>query len=376
LTNLQKDIAGHIETYWPNSLEEYSEAYSPDSEDIQAMSKTFKKLDANERDELLICRKLEDRITDMQTTLTASEDINQNTIRIREDFQNGFKVVMKPIDIGCMVGPKLKSIKKIILTSATLDSGLIERDLGIKATTTINEPSPFNYKANGLVYIPKTVPNPSTLEGNKTEWIVQVSREITQLIRASNGNGLVLFTSLAEMEEVLEYINENSELTQQIFTQGGGRRPDEVLQDFMKTDNSVLFGSKSFFEGIDIQGDKLQLVILTKLPFPIWGDPIVQAKKQQLGEMHFMQYYLPKMFVDLMQAAGRLIRTDTDRGVFAILDVRMWVGSNKKVDPETIKINNGLWPGYGNKAFKQLPFTNVTPNFSMVKKFLDHIHRS
>lgn len=371
LSLLLKSIDEHVMSYWP-ALGAVSMA------DAERAQEIIQNVDSEDRNEMLICAKMADKISEMQTVITNSTDPDDNVIRVREDFQggaDGFKVVMKPIDIGRRVGPKLATLKKVILTSATLDSGLIERDLGIKAHKVINEPSPFNYKANGLVYIPKTVPNPSTLQGDKTEWTWEISREIVQLIQASNGNALVLFTSLKEMEEVLTCINDNYELEQRIFAQESGRRPDEVFQEFMQTDNSVLFGSKSFFEGIDVQGDKLRLVILTKLPFPIWGDPIVQAKKQQLGDQHFAQYYLPKMFVDLMQAAGRLIRTHLDRGVFAILDVRMWVGSNKKVDPENIKISNGRWPGYGNKAFQQLPFTNVTPNFGMVKKFLEHIQR-
>lgn len=368
LSLLLKSIDGHVSDYWPG-LGQVSMA---DSERAQEV---LQSVDSDDRNEILICAKVADKIAEMQGTLRASEDVDDNVIKVREELKEGFKVVMKPIDIGRMVGPKLATLKKVILTSATLDSGLIERDLGIKATNVINEPSPFNYKANGLVYIPKTVPNPSTLQGDKTEWVWETSREIVQLVQASDGNALVLFTSIKEMESVLECIEENYDVKQDIFAQEYGRRPDEVFAEFMETDNSVLFGSKSFFEGVDVQGDKLRLVILTKLPFPIWGDPIVQAKKQQMGQLHFAQYYLPKMFVDLMQAAGRLIRTQLDRGVFAILDVRMWVGSNKKVNPDLIKINGGRWPGYGNKAFQQLPFSNVTPNFSMTKKFLEHIQK-
>jgi ATP-dependent DNA helicase DinG len=368
LSLLLKSIDTHVMDYWP----ELGHINMADTERAQ---EAIQDVASEDRNEMLICAKMADKISEMQGALQASEDTDDNVIRVREELKEGFKVVMKPIDIGRMVGPKLASLKKVILTSATLQAELIERDLGIKATSVINEPSPFNYKANGLVYIPKTVPNPAGLQGDKTEWIWETSREIVQLVEASNGNGLVLFTSIKEMEDVLNCIEENYDVKQPIFAQEYGRRPDEVFAEFMQTDNSVLFGSKSFFEGVDVQGEKLRLVVLTKLPFPIWGDPIVQAKKQQLGNKHFAQYYLPKMFVDLMQAAGRLIRTHTDRGVFAILDVRMWVGSNKKIDPELIKISGGRWPGYGNKAFQQLPFSNVTPNFAMAKKFLEHIQK-
>jgi ATP-dependent DNA helicase DinG len=369
LSALLKSIDEHVAQFWPG-LENVSLGDSERAQEI------LNEVDSDDRNEVLICAKLAEKITEMQLSLNATEDPDDNMVRVREELRKGgFKVVIKPIDIGKLVGPKLASLKTVILTSATLQADLIERDLGIKAHLKIDEPSPFNYKANGLVYIPKTVPNPATtkLNGTYDEWVEETSREITQLVTASNGNALVLFTSMKEMVEVLNFIDNNYELDQQIFAQEVGRRPDEVFAEFMETDNSVLFGSKSFFEGVDVQGEKLRLVILTKLPFPIWGDPIVQAKKQQMGNKHFAHYYLPKMFVDLMQAAGRLIRTHHDRGVFAILDVRMWVGSNKKIDPELIRINNGQWPGYGSKAFRQLPFTNVTPNFELAQKFLKHI---
>jgi Rad3-related DNA helicase len=366
LTDLLHSVEEYVTTQWPAMT-----GVPLTEEGLQdAVSRL-----GDDQNEVLICAKLATKVSEMKDVLQASEDPDDNMIRVREELKEGFKVVMKPIDIGRRVGPKLASLKTVILTSATLHGPLIAKDLGITATVTVNEPSPFNYKANGLVYIPKTVPNPSDLKTPeaKHEWVAQISREIVQLITTSNGNALVLFTSLKEMSEVLAFMDDNYEVEQAIFAQEAGRRPDEVFADFMKTDNSVLFGSKSFFEGVDVQGEKLRLVILTKLPFPIWGDPVVQAKKQQLGQLHFAQYYLPKMFVDLMQAAGRLIRTQHDRGVFAILDVRMWVGSNKNIDPELIKINGGQWPGYGSKAFQQLPFTNVTPNFATVKKFLEHI---
>lgn len=369
---LFRSIDEHVAQHWP-------ELTNVNLADAERAEEILSEVDDASRNEILICTKIAEKITDMQLTLNATEDPDDNMVRVREENykKDGFKVVIRPIDIGKLVGPKLTSINTVILTSATLHADLLQRDLGIKANVIVNEPSPFDYKANGLVYIPKTVPNPATVkaEGREDEWVEETSKQIVQLVRASDGNGLILFTSLKEMTQVLGHVAQNYDLTQPIFAQELGRRPDEVFAEFMETDNAVLFGSKSFFEGIDVQGEKLRLVVLTKLPFPIWGDPIVQAKKAQMGSQHFAHYYLPKMFVDLMQAAGRLIRTQTDRGVFAILDVRMWVGSNKKVNPELIRISNGLWPGYGNKAFRQLPFSNVTPNFAMAQRFLEHIRK-
>lgn len=370
LSSMLKSIDDHVGGYWPE-LENVNLA------DEERAAEILREVDEEDRNEVLICTKLADKITDMIGSLAATKDTDSNIIRTRVDFANkrGFKVDIKPIDIGPVIGPKLKMINTVVLTSATLQSDLIEQDLGFKADVTVDEPSPFNYKANGLVYIPKGVPNPSDKGSwsDENEWVREVAREIVQLVRASAGNALVLFTSMKEMTQVIEHVEAEYEFEYPIFAQEAGRRPDEVFAEFMAADSAVLFGSKSFFEGIDVQGEKLRLVILTKLPFPIWGDPVVQAKKQQLGSKHFSQYYLPKMFVDLMQAAGRLIRAQHDRGVFAILDVRMWVGSNKKLDPQKVLISNGTWPGYGNKAFRQLPFTNVTPNFEMAQRFLKHI---
>lgn len=313
------------------------------------------------------------KVAEMLDIVRRTEDEDDNYIRVREENNGRITLSMKPIDVGRLVGPKLKDIPKVILTSATLQERAIQRELGVTAYKVISEPSPFNYKRNGLVYIPKHLPHPGKVgKGKDIEpetYHTALAVEIVKLIRASNGNGMVLFTSLKEMEAVRLNIERDYELTQPIFTQTRDRRSDEVLAEYMRTDNSVLFGSKSFFEGVDIQGAKLRLVVLTKLPFPMFGDPIVQAKQVQLGDEYFHKFYLPKMYNDLQQAGGRLIRTQTDRGVFAILDPRVWVAGNTTVDP----MKSQAAAGYGGAALRQLPFTNRTSDFSLVNRFLQQI---
>jgi len=147
------------------------------------------------------------------------------------------------------------------------------------------------------------------------------------------------------------------------------------MKKFEETEHASIFGLKSFFEGIDIQGLKLRLVILTKIPFPHMKDPLCQAKKGQLGDKWWNNYYYPTMLTDVQQAAGRLIRTATDRGVLAIFDVRMWVGSNKGLDPTTVGTPTRPWKGYGYNIFRALPFSNYTPRRELTLKFLKSLAR-
>jgi ATP-dependent DNA helicase DinG len=304
--------------------------------------------------------------------------VNDNELFIREELKNGtVNVVIKPVDIGRLVGSKLQGLPTVILTSATLQAQLIAQELGIKASVVVDEPSPFDFKSNSLVYAPKNAPNPTVLnqEGKHDVWVQKIAKEVVQLVTASGGNAMVLFTSLREMDEVYDYILQEYDWDWPTMIQLDGRKADDMLAEYMDTDNAVIFGSKSFFEGVDIKGVKLRLVILTKLPFPMWGDSIVKAKREMMGRDFFQRYYLLHMYTDLTQAAGRLIRTKEDRGVFAVLDARMWVGGNKRIDPEKVKSMGGKWPGYGYTAYEQLPFEHITPFFHQAEQLLRHIRK-
>jgi DNA polymerase-3 subunit epsilon/ATP-dependent DNA helicase DinG len=163
----------------------------------------------------------------------------------------------------------------------------------------------------------------------------------------------VLFSANDELESLYNSTKDRLlEIGIKSFAQGIHGQPSSVLSSFMATPNSVLFGSKSFFEGVDIQGQKLQLVIINKIPFPMEGDPIIGARKIKAGDKAFVQVNYHDAVIDLKQATGRLIRSKNDRGVVAILDSRIW---NKS---------------YGGKILNDLPFVNKTADLNLTLNYL------
>lgn len=325
----------------------------------------------SEEEELIAIVKHYTKVEEHYVALDATTKVDADFINCREETATGkIKVVRQPVNLVPFVRGPLKSVEKVIFASATLNSAILKSELGMTPTVEISQPSPFNYKANGLVYIPQHLPRPDA-----DEWPDMIAKEMVQLFRASEGNALVLFSAKHDLARTVEAIEQNFELEYPIFAQTDGARPKEIMRQFEETEHAIIFGLKSFFEGIDIQGLKLRLVILTKIPFPQMGDPLCQAKKQTLGEHWWDQYYYPSMLTDVQQAAGRLIRTATDRGVLAIFDVRMWVGSNKQADPTQVGTPRNPWKGYGYRIFKALPFVNYTPRRELTVQFLKSLSR-
>jgi ATP-dependent DNA helicase DinG len=323
--------------------------------------------DAEDLDVLL---KLYNKMHEKRQLLLSTQNPADNVINCREETRNGhIKLMRQPVNLGPLLRTPFGILKNIVITSATLNFDLVKGDLGVEPSVEISAPSPFNYKQNGIMYLPKHLPRPG-----EPGFIKAVGDEVVQLVRLSEGNTLVLFTSLKELQEVHEYINDNYELEYPLLAQLPGRKAAELFTSFMATDKSILLGSKSFFEGIDIPGDKLRLVIIVKIPFPQQDDPLSKAQERLLGpSMFWSKYYFPKMQMDLRQAVGRLIRTATDKGVVAILDSRIWVAGRKDLDPKTVGTSKVPWTGYGFKIIKSLPFEQYTPNIARVKDFFDLI---
>jgi ATP-dependent DNA helicase DinG len=155
---------------------------------------------------------------------------------------------------------------------------------------------------------------------------------------------------------------------------------ESTLKEYMATPQSVILGLKSFWEGVDVQGDKLRLVIITKLPFPMVSDPVIKARSRVIvnegiarGETQFtaergvfQAVQVPIMLMDLRQGAGRLIRSKTDKGVLAILDPRVWTGSGKYLP----KPGQRSYNGYGRQVVAAIGFSNTTTDFVLVNRCL------
>ena len=219
----------------------------------------------------------------------------------------------------------------IILTSGTLSAGKdftrTKQSLGIAhlkdwQVTETSQPSPFDYRKNTLLYISDSVPFPNQQD---KQYIAAVADEVECLVRASHVHAAVLFTSYNAMGQVHSILAQR-DLPFPMFQMG--RRDTSALEKFKVSGNGVLFASGSFWEGIDIPGDSLSMLIIVKLPFAA-PDPIGEYEKTLYADMELYktQALVPDMLVKLKQGFGRLIRTETDTGVCAILDSRVREGA-------------------------------------------------
>jgi len=289
---------------------------------------------------------------------------------------------VQPLRIGALLGPKLKEIPFKILTSATLavnkDFSHFKKEYGLDIGGDIVErsySSPFDLERQALMYLPQHLPLPQH-EGSpqRAEWISAISTEIAQLVGVTNGGAFVLFSATSDMNEVLEEMSavwDNLNLNLMVQDRDGDTTT--IKSRFMSEENSVVFGLKNFWEGIDIPGDKLRLIIIPKLPFPNIKDPIIAALKKEAGDNWFYTVMIPRMFIDMKQGVGRLIRTTSDRGFIAILDPRIWTGSGTKHATNMRKINADPFKtrmGYGKELLDSLGFTTVTEDFTVLKKFV------
>ncbi len=241
----------------------------------------------------------------------------------------------------------------VIGTSATLAAGgnfdLFRTRCGVpgNALELIGAPV-FDFPHQAMIYLPQL---PAFDWQNREKYFETVAGETVRLLEVSRGRAFCLFTSWSGMEYVSDKLEQT--LPWPVFVQGERPR-SELLRLFKSTPHSVLFGTKSFWEGVDVPGDALSLVIIDKLPFPSPRDPLHEARSHQIsaeGKNSFMEYTLPLMTLSLKQGFGRLIRTKTDRGVVAILDNRL---SAKR---------------YGNTVLQSLPPAKISRRFDDVYRF-------
>jgi ATP-dependent DNA helicase DinG len=210
-----------------------------------------------------------------------------------------------------------------VLCSATLSLGgdfaHIKRQLGIEGCEKIF-PSPFDYQSHALLCVPTDLPLPGDRGFPQA-----ASALIAQAIEASGGGAFVLFTSYEMLSACRDALQGYLGSSYPIFEQGNLSRT-ELLNSFKESGNGVLLGTDSFWEGVDVPGHALRLVIITRLPFPVPSDPIVEARGEWLttqGKSAFGEDSLPRAAVKLKQGFGRLIRSASDRGCVVCLDNRL-----------------------------------------------------
>lgn len=224
------------------------------------------------------------------------------------------------------------NMDSVVLTSATLSptAGNFQyflKEVGTSDLKTKTLSSPFHYNTHSLLFVPKQIADPvSDPKRNKTD----LSYWITRLLKLSEGDAFVLFTSNKLLSELYEEIR--NLVPYPIFAQTE-MGPIAAKREFLANQNSVLFGVSSFWQGVDIKGDKLRNVIVTKLPFQVPTEPVLQAKMEDMekkGKSPFWEMQVPKTCLLLRQGFGRLIRSQSDTGMVSILDPRIHTKSYGK----------------------------------------------
>ncbi|NNM80244.1 MAG: ATP-dependent DNA helicase, partial [Gallionella sp.] len=249
-------------------------------------------------------------------------------VRWLEIFHHSLQLNTTPLSIAEIFEKQIGGSQRAwIFTSATLavkqDFSHYQSEMGLLKATTAYWDSPFNYAEQSLLYVPSNLPDPNSFE--YTEAVVQAA---LPMLEASKGRAFLLFTSLRAMQRAHEILLAEFDLRgwkYPLLLQGEGSR-NELLTRFRTLGNAVLLGSQSFWEGVDVRGDALSLVIIDKLPFAPPDDPVLAARIAQIskqGRNAFMEYQLPRTIITLKQGAGRLIRDENDRGVLMICDPRL-----------------------------------------------------
>ncbi|CAB4556642.1 MAG: DEAD/DEAH box helicase [Actinobacteria bacterium] len=230
------------------------------------------------------------------------------------------RLEIAPLDVGPVLEEGVWSRRTAVLTSATVPSSLAARvGLAPRSVDTIDVGSPFDYEHHGLLYCAMHLPDPRS-----PQRAAATHDEIAALITAAGGRTLALFTSWKAMDEAAAAVR--LKVTQPIITQRDLPK-NALVKAFAEDEATCLFATAGFFQGVDIPGRTLSLVIIDRIPFPRPDDPLLSARRELLGPAAFAEIDLPRASMLLAQATGRLIRTATDRGVVAVLDPRLGTAS-------------------------------------------------
>jgi ATP-dependent DNA helicase DinG len=257
-----------------------------------------------------------------------TDDTRGDLVRWLEAYTHALALHVTPLAVAEPFRRQLEeSPRAWILTSATLaaggDFGHYQRQLGLEHADTVRWESPFDYPANALLYLPRGLPEPNTPA--HTDAVVDAALPV---LAASGGRAFLLFTTLRAMRHARERLEAGLRalgVRVPLLAQGEGSR-SELLERFRRLGNAVLVGSQSFWEGVDVRGEALSVVVIDKLPFAPPDDPVLAARLAHLrehGHNPFFDFQLPQAAIALKQGAGRLIRDEHDRGVFMLCDPRV-----------------------------------------------------
>jgi len=281
-----------------------------------------------------------------------------------------FQVSAAPLDVTAWLKERLFDKTNVISTSATLATigpnpakpqekgpnfNYFRRRIGLDPLERSDVlervlPLTFDYESNALLYLPRDLPAPAYGPGSD-DYMISIAREMYRLVKLSRGRAFLLFSSRRMLDRAYELMSPH--LPYPLLKQGDMTRL-ELTKRFREEEGAVLFGLKSFWEGVDIAGEALSLVVIDKLPFDPPDDPVHEARVAMMkaaGENWFGTYVLPQAVLRLKQGIGRLLRTREDRGVMAILDTRLHT------------------KGYGKMVIDALPPARRTSNIRDVERF-------
>ncbi len=274
-------------------------------------------------------------------------------IRWFETHTQSVRLNSTPLDIADVFGQQMQRHPAAwVFTSATLAVGEsfehFQRQLGVFDATTRKWDSPFDYQNQALWFVPRGMPQP-----NEPGYTAAVVDLVVPIVQASRGRAFLLFTSHRALREAANLLADEVDFP--LLVQGSAPKA-ELLERFVDDGNAILLGTASFWEGVDVRGEALSLVVIDKLPFASPGDPVLQARLDAIkrrGGNAFMQHQVPQAAIALKQGAGRLIRDVTDRGVLVMCDPRL------------------LKKGYGQTFLDAMPAFARTRELEQVLAFFD-----
>ncbi|HEY4998754.1 MAG TPA: ATP-dependent DNA helicase, partial [Usitatibacter sp.] len=251
-----------------------------------------------------------------------------DVVRWVEAYPQSAVLYVTPLDVGRIFHEQISGAKRAwIFTSATLsvngDFRHFQGEMGLAEAKTRSWASPYDFASQALLYVPEGLPDP-----NSEGYVEAVIDAAWPVVRASGGHAFLLFTSLRAMDRGFGLIAAKLKaegLEWPLLLQGSGAK-NELLERFRRSPNAILVGSQSFWEGVDVKGEQLSVVVIDRLPFNPPDDPVLAAcidRINRAGGNAFMDYQLPRAVIALKQGAGRLIRDETDRGALVICDPRL-----------------------------------------------------
>lgn len=294
---------------------------------IQALGDIKESLPEEEDDIISNLSSLYRRLIEIQNNLDGMVfEPRADTIYWVEIQPNGKQMSLNaaPLHIGSLMQKYLWNEKSsVILTSATLTAAgefnYLRGRLNADGAYELSVGSPFDYESSVLLFIANDIPEPSDRTGHQRA----IEQGILKLCLATGGRALVLFTSYDQLKRTSRSISPLLARNDiRVYEQGEGASANTLLESFRSDDHAVLFGTKAFWEGVDVPGEALSVLIIVKLPFDVPSDPIVAARSETF-EDPFSEYSLPEAILRFRQGFGRLIRTQSDRGVVAIFDRRI-----------------------------------------------------